>query len=207
MSFETLRDAYPWPDERPNLPKHIEGWVLHVDAWRDVFGGIDAPVVLEVGAYLGKTSLHILETYPESKLIAIDLWQPGDTELSQRKGREFASAGLAQADGDWLALYMANLWDFRERVVCVQCDSLDGMCYVREHLQPDVVYIDAAHDYQSVLEDIHEAKLCFPDALICGDDYEDGPSGVKRAVHEVAEREGYGVKTGPGSGRFWRYER
>ena len=51
-------------------------------------------------------------------------------------------------------------------------------------LKADLVYIDASHDYDSVLLDI---SLWLPRArmAICGDDYDAHWPGVGQAVHEM----------------------
>lgn len=51
----------------------------------------------------------------------------------------------------------------------------------------DVVYLDTAHDYETVMRQLRQARrVCKPGAIICGDDYSDqGTWGVQRAVREA----------------------
>jgi hypothetical protein len=50
-------------------------------------------------------------------------------------------------------------------------DTLHGMLHVyNTGVQPDLIYIDAAHDFNSVLLDISFATHLFPGATLCGDD-------------------------------------
>jgi hypothetical protein len=53
-------------------------------------------------------------------------------------------------------------------------------------VSPDLIYVDANHHYQPVLDDVSLCVELFPDALIVGDDwhYEE----VQRAVKEVAAK-------------------
>lgn len=71
--------------------------------------------------------------------------------------------------------------------VCVmQCTSLEAANRFKFcGLQPDMVFLDASHDYENVSADIQAwHEILAPNALFCGHDY---PSweGVKRAVDEL----------------------
>jgi len=64
----------------------------------------------------------------------------------------------------------------------------DDSTILRSKCQPfDIVYLDTAHDYETVKRQIGQMKnISHPDTLICGDDYSDeGTWGVKRAVSEA----------------------
>ena len=51
----------------------------------------------------------------------------------------------------------------------------------------DIIYLDTAHDYETVARQIKQAaKACNPGAIICGDDYSNaGTWGVQTAVAEA----------------------
>ena len=52
----------------------------------------------------------------------------------------------------------------------------------------DLIYIDADHTEAGVTRDIRAAEECFPDALICGDDW--SWPGVRQAVEKRAADSG-----------------
>jgi len=64
---------------------------------------------------------------------------------------------------------------------------------------PDLVYVDASHDEESVLADIRawHAKLA-PGGILCGDDWQHAP--VQCAVTQAAGELGFAVE---GEESFW----
>jgi hypothetical protein len=55
-------------------------------------------------------------------------------------------------------------------------------------LEPDLVYIDADHRYESVVKDLSTALDLFPRAIIVGDDF--NWDEVRRAVETVTSQRG-----------------
>ncbi len=204
MGWAELQERYPWPEVRPAVAPHVHGWTVHERAWRELLAPLDCPVVLEVGAWTGKTSLWLLREFPALRLVAVDFWTLAGywAEL----WNQWLAERVVGPDDTPLDLYRANLWAHRDRCVAVRGRSIEGMNAVSDLCSPDVVYIDADHDYGHACGDIIFATSVWPDAIVCGDDFEDREppvNGVKEAVLEVAEESGYEVRR---DGRFWRYE-
>ena len=203
MGWPEVQRRYPWPDSQPTGLPHVHGWGVHEEAWQGMLGGLRTPIVLEVGAWTGKTSRWLLDTFPGLQLIAIDQWEAdgywGET------WSKWLAAGLVAPGETPLGLYRTNLWQYRQRVVAIQGDSCRRMLAIADAVAPRVVYIDACHQCPQVCSDIGLASVLFPAAIICGDDYEDlvpPVNAVKAAVDGVAARYGFEVKL---SGRFWQY--
>lgn len=77
--------------------------------------------------------------------------------------------------------FLVNVWDYRERVVPLRSTTLSGLKLLhRLDVVPDFIYVDAAHDYESVKQDVLTAKKLFPEATLAGDDF--NWQDVKRAV-------------------------
>ena len=203
MSWQTLQADYPWPTARPEVTSFVHGWLVHKDAWGDLLGHLVRPIVLELGAWTGKTSGWLLDTFSGLRLVACDLWAPSN-QLSGRLAA-WSEDGTIPAGMTLRDLYVRNLWHRRDRCVMVQGQSVECLRAVAEHLRPSVVYVDADHSYRYAVADIREAVRLFPRSVICGDDYANGntPSvSVNLAVHEVADEMGFSVVR---RGRFWRY--
>jgi hypothetical protein len=194
--------AEPWPTE-PAVSPEMHGWTV----WRDHLArllelalerhreGGASPVVLEVGAWLGKTSVYLLETYPDLFLVCIDIWEHHGI-IHERARTAFET-------------WQANVWPYRDRVLAVRKRSEIGMIELaRLGARPDLVYVDAAHDYGQAYLDTAVACACFPDAAICGDDFTLNVRGeelnVGHAVTRFAQRAGWKVGV---HGRFWELSR
>lgn len=210
MSWTSLQAEYPWPDTRPPCGPHVHGWCVHTEQWKALLSGIDRPIMLELGAWTGKTSAWLCEQFPELRLIAADVWtvtRPAAMLYLQNHWARWVAGGMVPADQTPCDLYRSNLWGHRDRVVAVREASVAAMQAVAAHIQPSVVYIDADHAYEAARPDIECAVQLFPESVICGDDYMERPriaeSGIRDAVHDVADCVGRTVRV---DGRFWRYE-
>lgn len=142
------------------------------------------PFGVEVGVFDGATSDVLLQEFPELTLWMVDAWQPGQNIPEM--------AALTQGDFE-LARQKALWWTSHaaDRRYEMRLDSLTAARHFpTESLS--FVFIDADHDYQSVLADMQAwwPKIR-PDGLLCGHDYgvygdADGGWGVQRAVDEFA---------------------
>jgi hypothetical protein len=188
----------------PDMPSLVRGYGVHEAAWHDVLDGLKSPIVLEVGAFLGATAAWLLATFPGLRHIAVDAWMPNMT----RHWQDMISSGMVPAGTEMLDLYHRNLWDHRARAVAMKAKSIAGIGEVAKHVQPAVVYIDAAHDYKNVKVDVNAALSAFPRSIICGDDWPgcDSREQVKRAVQEISDHRGLRIRVHGVNRRFWRYE-
>jgi len=79
----------------------------------------------------------------------------------------------------------------------IKADTLSGMRIVSEMgLVPDVVFVDADHAYESVKNDSRLAKLLWPNAQLCGDDWNEVQ--IRQAVFDVL-----GMQFGVIGCQFW----
>lgn len=211
IGLDVLRDMYPWPVVKPEASEGSvneegmgNGWPLP----ENIIGSSlseETRLVIELGSWLGNSARFILKYAPNATVICIDHWK-GSPE----------HAGLKSAFDRLQTLYedfLSICWDDRDRIIPVRETTLDGMRIISElGLVPDLVFIDAAHDYESVKADLEMADRLFPEATIIGDDYlgvaisEDEKVvgidyGVRRAVNHYIYDRGWGLCC---IGRGWR---
>ena len=205
MSWVDLQRLHPWPDECPDIKPTRDGWTVHETAWYEIFGDLEQPIFAEVGSWMGRTSHWLMQRFPRLRLIAVDLWTLDADNFVRTHRDHWVEMGRIKATDALADIYRVNLWDYRERVVTIQSDSVDGMRRIAgAAVQPAVVYIDASHDYPAVIRDVTTALELFPRSVICGDDYKRGGP-VATAVHDIADARGYSVRL-YGNTRFWRYD-
>jgi cellulose synthase/poly-beta-1,6-N-acetylglucosamine synthase-like glycosyltransferase len=98
---------------------------------------------------------------------------------------------VEQAIKDVISINYPN----KEIIVIDNC-SKDGRAQIIKKLNIpfDMIYIDAHHDYESVLHDITVAYELWPNAIIIGDDYGWPRKEISRAVHEFADANNLNVK-------------
>lgn len=148
--------------------------------------------VIEVGSWLGYSSRFIAERLPQGgKLYCVDTWL-GTT-----------SEDLHQKDPRLPYLYQQFLSNvvhtgFTEIIVPIRMKSLEAAKAL--NVQADLIFLDGAHDEQSVFDDITAwLPHLKTNGVICGDDWT-WPS-VQKAVDKAAKKYGFKVYA---KGNFWK---
>lgn len=177
MGIHELKQAFSFPKERPNVPLSDHGWFgpLHEDLLAKALKP-ETKLVFELGSWLGKSTRFIASCAPNATIVAIDNWKglppnPWSPNVSQFLPTLYET-------------FITNCWDLKDRLIPVRTDTFSGMRICHEHgLSPDLIFIDASHEYKDVKVDIHHALSLFPNAALCGDDFL--WPGVGRAVREA----------------------
>jgi predicted O-methyltransferase YrrM len=193
------------PDPYPEIYEHVavlpyndHGWYPHGPRFERLIKEHKVKNVLEVGSWLGSSTRHLATLVPENgKVFAVDHWQ-GSEEHLQMDVR------------DWLpTLYQQFLSNvihagLTDKIVPIRMTSLEAAKKLQEaDLHIDLVYIDGAHDYISVYND-----LCawYPyiaeEGIMTGDDWHYGD--VQQAVTRFAEENHLKIVF---DNNFWMFER
>lgn len=153
--------------------------------------GPDMKVILELGSWLGKSTRFFASSSLNASVIAIDHWK-GSTEHHQNPDWKGFLPTLYET-------FIKNCWIYKDRIIPVRNDTVSGMKIVAQYeIHPDLIFIDASHDYASVKADLTTALCLFPDAAICGDDYQ--WSDLQKAIREQV---GAGKMQGYFSNNVW----
>lgn len=155
----------------------------------------DVKVAIEIGCWLGTSTRHIASLLPPGgKVYAVDHWK-GSPE--HQPGQPYWIPQLSLLYEQFLSnVIHAGLTD---KIVPVKMDSLEASKQL-QGIVPDLIYIDAGHEMESVYADL---KAWYPyvqgHGILCGDDW--GWAGVEAAVKAFAREHGLQIET---SGYFWR---
>lgn len=175
------------------LPCKLEGWYRNARPIEKLFRHHRIRVAIEVGCWLGLSTTHIAKLLPQyGKLYAIDHWE-GSAELQSHPS---LSTLYEQ--------FLSNvIWTrLTDKIIPMRMNSVDGPPAIGElEIVPDLIYIDASHDFDSVWTDLN---IWFPlvkgHGILCGDDW--WISGVNAAVRLFAEENHLRIETAGNS--FWR---
>lgn len=168
---------------------------------RDVLAGLvkqlGAKTFVEVGCKEGRTCGALLKEFPELRVIAIDPWAPVPNSDEDYKGWDFEAIERE---------FWENVGAAKDRVTMlrrtsesasdcfnVESDVARAILYTSENgmnaaqfevFDPiDIVFIDAAHDHDNVIADIHAWwPIVRSGGYLCGHDYQHKFPGVMRAV-------------------------
>jgi predicted O-methyltransferase YrrM len=179
-----LAETHPWPQQRPEdaAPGQEQGWL---GAGTEVMlARVLSPatkLVVELGAWVGLSTRFIADHAPNTTIISVDHWVGSPEHQAQERFQKLLPR--------LFETFQARCWDYRDRVVPLRMNTLDGLRTVAESgLQPDFVYVDAEHSYQAVMAELNLARQLFPRAVLGGDDYD--WKGVREAADAFARQHG-----------------
>lgn len=159
-NYITAMQFAKWRDQHDSYDNAIPGWMSKGELnWLKQTAEIMDNVV-EVGSWKGR-STHALLSGCKGKVVAVDHFQGSEEE------QEGAHAEAKTTDIH--AEFMKNVGEFPNLEV-MKMSSLDAAKLIPDQ-SVDMVFIDGAHDYESVKQDI-EAWLPKARKMICGHDWQ-----------------------------------
>lgn len=155
---------------------HLERELIRFcDELKKIVG--ESPNIVEVGSYMGESSLIFSEQFPTANITCIDSWEGGFDEMDICSGHNY---GVVEEQFDLRLEDLKNITKIKGLSTSVKIPC-------------DVVYIDACHKYECVKEDILH-WLPLTKKIISGHDYylsldfikyHPHIAGVRKAVDEI----------------------
>jgi hypothetical protein len=188
-SLGHVRERFPFPTPSAGKtalpPEPPNGRDLIEDLIRER----GASVLLEIGSFLGGSTLRWLRASPDLVVVAVDPWADGWAgDYLAGRGYPDQRDGLNAANG-LFEMFLRNVRPFSERVVPVRAASpmvLDELAQLG--LRPDLVFIDAA----KLTGDLVTASELWPEAILTGDDWgfegDDSTGPMRDVVLRFAQR-------------------
>lgn len=176
--LQNLKNNFPWPAEKYDLLPNYSGWCCEDTKTFLEKISKNAKIIIELGSYLGKSTRHFLEKNKNCIVICVDNWKskPSAKHMLE-KNHEFLL----------YELFVSTNWDYKDRIIIVKNNTIDGLLSIRKIINNvDCIYIDASHDYNSVILDIKTSFNCFPKAKIFGHDWD--WKSVSSAVKDYANK-------------------
>lgn len=179
------------------LPVYDFGYYHNASNIEKLFNEHEINVVIEVGSWMGGGSTkHFAQLLKKRKgvLYAVDTWLGSTT---QQVGEVHYQQELHQAYDH----FRSNMihWGYQETVIPCKMTSLEGSEYLKS-VKPDLIYVDAEHTFEAVLEDLQVWYPLLNDhGILCGDDW--SWTSVKAAVEVFAEQKNLDIES---CGNFWR---
>lgn len=176
---------------RPFSPVDSHNFLSEFDVVRDIIEIIKPQIIMEVGSWKGHTAIKTAETLHNlnlhsSRVLCVDTWlgnlehwqnehwrkelylEHGYPTLYQRFLNNVIHSGLAK--------YIIPFPMIAE---------MAATFFQQRQIKADLIYIDAAHDYKSVTNDLHNFyALLNPDGIMFGDNFPYPPTG--EAVRDFA---------------------
>lgn len=195
-SMEILKEMYHWPEKKPSVLQDSHSLFGNHKQMKRILSN-DMRIIIELGSWLGASTRFILNNAPNATVIAIDHWK-GSTE-HQKDMAIYYSDVYAKRLKTLYETFLINCWTYKNRLIPLRATTLQGLQIIYNlGIVPDLVYVDASHDFDSVLKDLEKIYSCFPSTLIIGDDWEwdkmkNDHYPVRRAVKFFLKKYGFEV--------------
>jgi predicted O-methyltransferase YrrM len=200
LLFSSVLADLPEPYNRLEtlMPFNDHGWYGNKSQIEKILKLTGAEVVIELGVWMGSSTRHIASVIPDNGIVyAVDHWL-GSEEHHQNHVEHFLPTLYEQ--------FLSNVIHAKltHKITPLKMTTLEAAAFLKKKgIQPDLVYVDAAHDEKSVYEDI---ATYFPlikgHGKICGDDWGWGGDHdpIKKAVTQFANENDLSIEV---SGGFW----
>lgn len=143
--------------------------------------GLKSMIVAEVGVRGGENAVSLLSLLDIQRLYLVDHY-PDYSE----GGRNFTNS---EQLGYWIAMFK-NIKPFQQRVTLIHQPSTVAACLFEDEIF-DMVYIDADHRFDQVIQDI---RAWWPrvkkGGFLCGHDFHRDWPGVQQAVKQFTQENG-----------------
>jgi len=164
--------------------------------FEQLISGLKPKLILDVGSYWGGSCIRMARLAREISpgddvtVVAIDTWLGSAEHHLQMVGASSYGAMYTQFCDNIVRAGMADI------VVPFPQNSVTAAQILTHYqIQPDLIYIDASHDYRSVLTDIENYwKILRVGGILFGDDFDAPWYGVIRAVLEFTDKHGVALQ-------------
>ena len=190
------------------LPEDSRGWNSHGIIFEQLIEKCKPSVIVEVGSWKGASAITMCKALQKFNLdctvYCIDTWLGAEefwTTLSHTEDRDLMlKHGYPQIYYQFLSNIVHN--NFQRYVLPLPLPSNIAFSVLKhKNIQADLIYIDASHTYEDVLQDIKNYKqILKPKGIMFGDDFGAWP-GVNRAV-----RESFGDAIQVNNNNYWVHE-
>ena len=178
------------------LPPDFQAWSIDADEFETCIRELQPKIIIEVGSWKGWSAFKMAEIclkyYDDFQIVCVDTWL-GSVEHwlmeFQNDDGPIKSVRYDMKNGRprLYELFLSNVVHkgYQKHITPFAIDSINAAYFFYSAgIAPDMVYIDAGHEYQSVRMDLYNyAQVLRPNGYLLGDDWHHPP--IKRAANET----------------------
>ncbi len=191
--MQTLYGANLWDGFAPErVSEEVQGWNGDHSALQRLTSEHGSRFVVDVGVWKGQSTITLANAMKLSGIdgcvVAVDTFLGSPEHWSCLGGLFSRLNGRPDLYETFLAnVHAAGLTDY---VVPLPQTSVTAAAVLRHFgIRPEIVHVDAAHEYADVLRDVEEYwGLLAPGGFLIGDDYVQAWPGVVQAAGEFSAR-------------------
>ncbi len=151
--IHALADQFPWPGQKPReVSGESPGWLGEgTDQLLARVLSSETRLVVELGAWLGRSTRFIADHAPNAVVVSIDHWQGSPEHRISSEWRDMLPT--------LYETFLSLCWPYRERIVPLRMTTLEGLRMVGQFaLAPDLIFVDAEHSLAAVSAELGRVK-------------------------------------------------
>jgi|694.fasta_scaffold128813_3 hypothetical protein len=172
------------------MPPDIQGWASTSEAFKQCIDKIKPKLIVEVGTWKGASAIYMsslcMEHGSDFEIVCVDTFL-GSVEHWTTITEFIKKESLINGRPNVYNQFLSNVISvgLQNNITPFPIDSVNGALTLSHFdVKADMVYIDAGHDYDSVVADLILYKdIVRPGGLLLGDDWFHGP--IKQAVSDA----------------------
>lgn len=191
---DALFDVSPYENlDLAGIEPDLQGWRSDSYILTDAIERLRPALVLEIGSWKGRSAVNMARRCKElglaTEIVCIDTWLGCKEHWLRRDAEHYGSLKLKNGFPMLYWTFLRNVveHDVQDVITPLPLPS-DTAYYVlkNSNVTADMIYIDGAHEYDSVTRDLTLYwELLSDDGILVGDDYV-GWDGVTRAANDFA---------------------
>lgn len=195
---EALFGGDPYEGFKPSLKEpDLQGWNGMHGALTRMVKQRKPKVIVDVGVWKGQSTINLArsqkEVHPDGLVIAVDSFLGSPEHWNVERKDVHASLRFKNGRPDFFETFLSNvaLTGLQNHILPIAQTSENAAMLLKRHgIRPDLIHIDAAHEYEPVMRDIQTYwDLLAPGGVLMGDDF--SWTGVARAVVHFSDRTGH----------------
>ena len=196
FNLKDLHEVSPYLDF-PYDPSQVnlQGWGSYHPIFEDTIKQIRPELIVEVGTWKGTSAINMAEICRklgiDASIVCVDTWLGSVEHWENRDDPNgFLSLKLKNGFPQLYYTFLSNVISKGVQDIIIPfpvASIVASEWFKRKSVKPDVIYIDASHEYEQVLQDI---KAWFGTlrvgGVMIGDDYTNFWPGVVQSVDKCA---------------------
>ena len=193
------------------LPLDLIGFGEPDPIFSEIISKLRPKEIIEVGTWKGSSIICMADIAKkmgiQSTMLCVDTWLGGKEHWEVPKYK--ASLNLKHGFPTLYQQFLANVIHsgHQNTITPFPVSSVNAALYLKaKNVKVDMVYIDAGHEYDDVINDIYRYwELLRPGGILLGDDLNPCWPGVVRAVSEFSKKIGQSVQ-GTLKAKWWLFK-
>lgn len=192
------RQIYGELPTKSYLPADNQNFLTDVDCFSSLIKITQPQIIIEVGSWKGHSAIKMAQSLQKlgihsARILCVDTWLGSLEHWENGKWR--AQLYLKHGYPTLYERFLNNVIHsgFKDYIIPFpMISSMAATFFQHKSIKADLIYIDAAHDYESVKSDLQNFyPLLSEDGIIFGDDYPYPPTG--EAARDFAKTQGLGL--------------